>query len=214
MWAYVSASCHGLLECTVLMSATLDLICTVYIVWVMLCGMSTLDTVDKSYQTIMWSTGSMVHPKVVKSVHYCPATTKTIERKYSDLTSLESFPTSAAYPTKVCHVIFLNIIELLCYIIGWGWKSPGDRIWLVRLQGSPNLCHTGDARTSTCWPAASLNWGDNWWWFGGWVQGELYFQILCNYIPYFSQEIEYRWWVCTVVCHSKRVATHLAHSVL
>jgi len=46
-------------------------------------------------------TGSMVHPKVVKSVHYCPATSKTLERKYSDLTSLESFPTSAAYPTKV-----------------------------------------------------------------------------------------------------------------
>lgn len=43
---------------------------------------------------------SMVHPKVVKSVHYCPATAKTIERKYSDLTSLNSFPTSAAYPTK------------------------------------------------------------------------------------------------------------------
>ena len=43
----------------------------------------------------------MVHPKVVKSVHYCPATGKTIERKYSDLTSLSSFPTSAAYPTKV-----------------------------------------------------------------------------------------------------------------
>ena len=101
MWAYVSASCHGLLECSILVSATLDLICTVYIVWVILCGMSTLDTVDKSYHTVMWLTGSMVHPKVVKSVHYCPATTKTIERKYSDLTSLESFPTSAAYPTKV-----------------------------------------------------------------------------------------------------------------
>jgi len=43
----------------------------------------------------------MVHPKVVKSVHYCPATGKTLERKYSDLTSLNSFPTSAAYPTKV-----------------------------------------------------------------------------------------------------------------
>ena len=25
-----------------------------------------------------------------------------MERKYSDLTSLEAFPTSAAYPTKVC----------------------------------------------------------------------------------------------------------------
>lgn len=43
---------------------------------------------------------SLVRPKVVRSVHYCPATKKTIERKYSDLTSLEAFPSSAIYPTK------------------------------------------------------------------------------------------------------------------
>uniref|UniRef100_UPI00358DE1E4 DNA replication licensing factor MCM3 n=1 Tax=Myxine glutinosa TaxID=7769 RepID=UPI00358DE1E4 len=43
---------------------------------------------------------SLVRPKVVRSVHYCPITRKTIERKYSDLTSLEPFPTSTAYPTK------------------------------------------------------------------------------------------------------------------
>jgi len=45
--------------------------------------------------------GSLVRPKVVRSVHYCPATKKTIERKYSDMTSLDAFPTSAIYPTKV-----------------------------------------------------------------------------------------------------------------
>ena len=45
--------------------------------------------------------GSAVRPKVVKSVHYCPATGKTLERKYSDLTSLEPFPATATYPTKV-----------------------------------------------------------------------------------------------------------------
>ena len=45
--------------------------------------------------------GSLICPKVVKSVHYCPATKKTIERKYTDLTSLEPFPSSGAYPTKV-----------------------------------------------------------------------------------------------------------------
>ena len=45
-------------------------------------------------------TGSLIHPKVVKSVHYCPATGKTLERTYRDLTSLEPFPTSSAYPTK------------------------------------------------------------------------------------------------------------------
>ena len=44
-----------------------------------------------------------MRPKVVKSVHYCPATRKTIERKYTDLTSLEPFPTSGVYPTKVRH---------------------------------------------------------------------------------------------------------------
>ena len=67
----------------------------------------------KSLDFIIIITGSMVNPKVVKSVHYCPATSKTIERKYSDLTSLESFPTSAAYPTKVLYVMSLNINELI-----------------------------------------------------------------------------------------------------
>ncbi|XP_056125445.1 DNA replication licensing factor MCM3 [Rhinichthys klamathensis goyatoka] len=43
---------------------------------------------------------SLVRPKVVRSVHYCPATKKTMERKYTDLTSLEAFPSSAIYPTK------------------------------------------------------------------------------------------------------------------
>jgi DNA replication licensing factor MCM3 len=41
-----------------------------------------------------------VNPKIVQSVHYCPATVKTIERNYSDLVSLEAFPSSAAYPTQ------------------------------------------------------------------------------------------------------------------
>ncbi|XP_073442512.1 DNA replication licensing factor MCM3 [Dendrobates tinctorius] len=43
---------------------------------------------------------SLVRPKVVRSVHYCPATKKTIERKYTDMTSLDAFPSSAVYPTK------------------------------------------------------------------------------------------------------------------
>uniref|UniRef100_A0A8C8F4X0 DNA replication licensing factor MCM3 n=1 Tax=Oncorhynchus tshawytscha TaxID=74940 RepID=A0A8C8F4X0_ONCTS len=33
-------------------------------------------------------------------VHYCPATKKTLERKYTDLTSLDAFPSSSIYPTK------------------------------------------------------------------------------------------------------------------
>lgn len=47
------------------------------------------------------SSGSLVRPKVVRSVHYCPATKKTMERKYTDMTSLDAFPSTAIYPTKV-----------------------------------------------------------------------------------------------------------------
>ena len=43
---------------------------------------------------------------MVRSVHYCPATKKTMERRYTDMTSLEAFPSSAAYPTKVSLVMF------------------------------------------------------------------------------------------------------------
>ncbi|CAI4228766.1 unnamed protein product [Auanema sp. JU1783] len=43
---------------------------------------------------------SSVRPKVVRSVHYCPATNKTLERKYNDLTSYEGLLTSNVYPTE------------------------------------------------------------------------------------------------------------------
>lgn len=43
---------------------------------------------------------SLVRPKVTKSVHYCPATKKSMERQYTDLTSLEAYPSTGAYPTK------------------------------------------------------------------------------------------------------------------
>jgi len=43
---------------------------------------------------------SLVNPKVVHSVHYCPKTKKTTDRRYTDLTSLNAFPSSTAYPTK------------------------------------------------------------------------------------------------------------------
>ncbi|XP_067142517.1 DNA replication licensing factor MCM3 isoform X2 [Centruroides vittatus] len=43
---------------------------------------------------------SLVRPKVVRSVHYCPATNKTLERRYTDLTSYEAFPSSSVYLTK------------------------------------------------------------------------------------------------------------------
>ncbi|CAO1438954.1 unnamed protein product [Diamesa hyperborea] len=43
---------------------------------------------------------SLVRPKVVQSVHYCPATNKYMERKYTDATSFEGIPSTATYPTK------------------------------------------------------------------------------------------------------------------
>ncbi|XP_073251050.1 DNA replication licensing factor MCM3-like isoform X1 [Porites lutea] len=43
---------------------------------------------------------SLVRPKVVRSVHYCPQTKKTLIRRYTDLTSLDAFPSSTVYPTK------------------------------------------------------------------------------------------------------------------
>lgn len=55
--------------------------------------------------------GSLVYPKLVRSVHYCPATKKFMERKYTDLTSLEAVPTSAVYPTKV-NSLFVCLIWL------------------------------------------------------------------------------------------------------
>ncbi|KAG8178125.1 hypothetical protein JTE90_020830 [Oedothorax gibbosus] len=43
---------------------------------------------------------SIVRPKIVRSVHYCPATTKTMERRYTDLTTYDAYPSSSVYPTK------------------------------------------------------------------------------------------------------------------
>ncbi|CAG9818374.1 unnamed protein product, partial [Phaedon cochleariae] len=43
---------------------------------------------------------SLVNPKVVRSVHYCPTTKKVMERKYTDVTSFEAVPSSAVYPTQ------------------------------------------------------------------------------------------------------------------
>lgn len=43
---------------------------------------------------------SLIRPKVVRSVHYCDATQKVMERRYTDLTSIDAFPSSSVYPTK------------------------------------------------------------------------------------------------------------------
>ena len=55
---------------------------------------------DLTYINLQLLQVSLVRPKVTTSVHYCPATSKSLERHYSDLTSLDAYPSSAAYPTQ------------------------------------------------------------------------------------------------------------------
>lgn len=44
--------------------------------------------------------GSTIRPKVVRSVHYCPATKKQTERRYADISSFDVMPSVNMYPTK------------------------------------------------------------------------------------------------------------------
>ncbi|KAJ1702395.1 hypothetical protein LUZ63_002174 [Rhynchospora breviuscula] len=46
---------------------------------------------------------SLVRPKVVKSVHYCPATQMFMSREYRDITSNVGLPTGSVYPTRDDH---------------------------------------------------------------------------------------------------------------
>lgn len=46
------------------------------------------------------SKASLIKPKIVKSVYYCPATKKSIERRHYDLSSLEYHPTPNVLETK------------------------------------------------------------------------------------------------------------------
>lgn len=43
---------------------------------------------------------SLVRPKVVKSVHYCPSTNTFTTREYRDITSTIGLPTGSVYPTR------------------------------------------------------------------------------------------------------------------
>ncbi|KAK9824374.1 hypothetical protein WJX72_009826 [[Myrmecia] bisecta] len=43
---------------------------------------------------------SLVRPKLVKSVHFCEASSQFMSREYRDVTSNAGLPTGAAYPTK------------------------------------------------------------------------------------------------------------------
>ncbi|OMO66573.1 Mini-chromosome maintenance, DNA-dependent ATPase [Corchorus capsularis] len=46
---------------------------------------------------------SLVRPKVVKSVHFCPTTENFTVREYRDITSYNGLPTGSVYPTKDEH---------------------------------------------------------------------------------------------------------------
>ncbi|XP_021723111.1 DNA replication licensing factor MCM3 homolog 2-like [Chenopodium quinoa] len=43
---------------------------------------------------------SLVRPKVVKSVHFCPSTGRFTSREYRDITSSTGLPTGSVYPTR------------------------------------------------------------------------------------------------------------------
>ncbi|XP_057536568.1 DNA replication licensing factor MCM3 homolog 2 [Amaranthus tricolor] len=43
---------------------------------------------------------SLVRPKVIKSVHFCPITGKFTSREYRDITSTTGLPTGSVYPTR------------------------------------------------------------------------------------------------------------------
>ncbi|VDP99729.1 unnamed protein product [Trichobilharzia regenti] len=96
---------------------------------------------------------SLIRPKIVCSVHYCPATKKTIERRYADLSSLEPYPSSGAYPTKDDEG---NLLETEYGLSVYSDHQtvtiqPGDRVQIVGyyrcLPGKKNGFTTASFRT-------------------------------------------------------------------
>jgi DNA replication licensing factor MCM3 len=54
--------------------------------------------------TTLTYVGSVVLPKVVRTIHYCPATNKFMKRDYRDMTTVGGgIPTGATYPTRDAH---------------------------------------------------------------------------------------------------------------
>lgn len=56
---------------------------------------------DLKCLTLALLPGSLVRPKVVKSVHFCPSTGEFTNRDYRDITSHAGLPTGTVYPTRV-----------------------------------------------------------------------------------------------------------------
>jgi hypothetical protein len=65
------------------------------------------------------NSGSLVRPKVVKSVHYCPATNAFLSREYRDITSFVGLPTGSVYPTRVCAYVLHSIHFNLSKPLSW-----------------------------------------------------------------------------------------------
>lgn len=57
--------------------------------------------VDLHNSNIIHFLGSLVRPKVVKSVHFCPTTGSFTTREYRDIASNTGLPTGSVYPTRV-----------------------------------------------------------------------------------------------------------------
>ncbi|XVE51591.1 hypothetical protein DITRI_Ditri02bG0053800 [Diplodiscus trichospermus] len=51
---------------------------------------------------------SLVQPKVVKSVHFCPATVNFVIREYRDISSHIGLPTGSVYPTMITRLLSIQ----------------------------------------------------------------------------------------------------------
>jgi len=58
--------------------------------------------------------GSLVRPKVVKSVHFCPSTGEFTNRDYRDITSHAGLPTGSVYPTRVITCFLFPFCSFTC----------------------------------------------------------------------------------------------------
>ena len=77
---------------------------------------------------------SLVRPKLVRSVHYCPATGDVLYRNYRDAATTSGIPTAAVYPT---HDEQKNALET-----EFGWSTFKDQ-QTVTLQEMPERAPPG-----------------------------------------------------------------------
>jgi hypothetical protein len=72
---------------------------------------------------------SLVRPKLVKSVHYCPNTGVTTSREYRDITALTGLPTGAPQ-THSSQAFFKRprstVVLLSCSLTWRAWNACGE----------------------------------------------------------------------------------------